>query len=434
MNVSSFGVSRYSQLINSFYRKLEYISVFILFISFFDTDVFFLREPINILSYPIIFCLIIFRWKRCIYVGTRDISLLLLVGIAFVSIFWSDVPSFTLEKLKGLLRSTLFGVYLAAYYKPKDLMQLLAWIFGILAVLNLVVTLAMPSYGITMINDEFSWKGLSAHKQYLGRIMLQGAILFLLLANTNKKFRWIMWLGCSLTVVLIVLSKSKTAWVGLAISLLLLPTFTIAKLFHKSRAIIYLIVVLSLGSLAILAFDNQESINSAWETIIVDVLNKSPDLNGRVPVWNLAIESGLKRPWLGYGYQAFWETSEGAAIRNVTWARNTLSGNFHSHNGYIELFLQLGFIGLLLFSINFFTLLVRLMNLIFSTRSITSFWMLEYVILMFLFNYTDLLTFISPHTLWSVYIAINLSTIYWRNMFTENTNISEYKLQGLDNK
>ncbi|MBC1239399.1 O-antigen ligase [Nostoc sp. 2RC] len=357
-----------------------------------------------------------------------------MVGIAFVSIFWSDVPSFTLEKLKGLLRSTLFGVYLAAYYKPKDLMQLLAWIFGILAVLNLVVTLAMPSYGITMINDEFSWKGLSAHKQYLGRIMLQGAILFLLLANTNKKFRWIMWLGCSLTVVLIVLSKSKTAWVGLAISLLILPTFTIAKLFHKSRAIIYLIVVLSLGSLAILAFDNQQSINSAWETIIVDVLNKSPDLNGRVPVWNLAIESGLKRPWLGYGYQAFWETSEGAAIRNVTWARNTLSGNFHSHNGYIELFLQLGFIGLLLFSINFFTLLVRLMNLIFSTRSITSFWMLEYVILMFLFNYTDLLTFISPHTLWSVYIAINLSTIYWRNMFTENTNISEYKLQGLDNK
>ncbi|MDF5711734.1 MAG: O-antigen ligase family protein [Nostoc sp. S4] len=417
MNVSSVGVSRYNKFLNYLYKKLEYIGVFVLFVSFFDTDLFFLRGLINVISYVIIFSLIIFRWKRCTYVATKDISLLLLVGTTFMSIFWSDVPSFTLEKLKGLLRSTLFGIYLAAYYKPKDLMQLLAWIFGILAVLNIVITLAMPSYGITTVNDEYSWRGLSAHKQYLGRIMLQGAILFLLLTATNKKFRWIMWLGFSLTFALIVLSKSKTAWVCFAISLLILPTFLIAKLFHKSRAIIYLITVLSLGSIAILAIDNQASIYGAWDTLIVDVLNKPPDLNGRVPVWNLAIESGFKRPWLGYGYQAFWETSEGAAIRNVTWGRNSLSGDFHSHNGFIELFLQLGFVGLILFSINFFTVFVRIMNLIFSTRTIASFWMLEYIVVMLLSNYTDLLTFISPHTLWSVYVAINLSTIYWRNMF-----------------
>lgn len=414
--------SKVSQSINSVLRKLELTGVFILFIGFFDTDLSSWRTGFNTASYGIILFLIIMRWKRCAYVATRDLSLLLIAGTAILSYFWSAAPEYTLNESKSFIRSILFGVYLASQYNPKQLMQLLSMLFGAAVVLNLLYTgfavaTSHPELAIAVTNDEPSWKGLLEHKQYLGRMMMHASVILMLFALTTQKFRWMAWTGFSLSTMLLLLSKSKTSWVGFLLSLAMLPIMRLVKQHYKVRTIIYIYLILIGGTISILVFGN-------LETIVVDVLRKPPDFNGRFEIWTLSIESALRRPWLGYGYAGFWTSDESQYILKNTWATSAGLSRFHAHNGFIELFLQLGTLGLSLFLFNFIAVLARVIRLIHLTKTIESLWMFEFLILSFIFQFTETLTLVSINTICSIYVSIGLSAIIWQDRIKHNiTNI-----------
>jgi exopolysaccharide production protein ExoQ len=416
---TSLGVtSSENRTINSLCRKIETIGVFILFLGFFDANLYSYRVYFNTISYAIAIFLVVLRWKRCIYVGTRDISLLLLVGMTLLSYFWSTAPDFTSIETKTIIRSALFGIYLAAQYNPKELMELFLKIFGIAAVLNLVyagfaIATGQSHLAIAWTNNQWSWTGFLTHKQYFGRMMMHTSVLFVLSILSSNRFRRLKFIGLSISFLLLFLSKSTTSWTGFALALTLLPILKLARLNYKTRTILYMTVVLIVGTIALIIFSN-------LETIVVDVLHKPPDFNGRFDIWSLAIQNGLKRPWLGYGYSGFWTSSESTALINSTWLRTETGDRFHSHNGFIDLFLQLGIIGLILFAINFFSVIKRLINLIHTTKTIESFWMLEFLLLGFLMQITETLTLFSSHTMSSIYIAIGLSTIIWQNRIKRN--------------
>jgi O-antigen ligase len=78
--------------------------------------------------------------------------------------------------------------------------------------------------------------------------------------------------------------------------------------------------------------------------MIVASLGRNMTFTDRVPMWNKLVDIGLQSPFLGYGYSGFWTEDRVAAISAV-------AGDFtQGHNGYLELFVEGGFvaIGLLL--------------------------------------------------------------------------------------
>jgi hypothetical protein len=117
---------------------------------------------VSALSY-IIPGLVLSQWKKIIYVLTRSINIpiIILTIFAVSSVIWSTVPSATLICSRSLLRTTAFGVYLATRFSPKDQMRLLAWVFGIAAVSSFIITLAFPSYGISITNQVPTWTGIN---------------------------------------------------------------------------------------------------------------------------------------------------------------------------------------------------------------------------------------------------------------------------------
>ncbi|CAA9319106.1 MAG: hypothetical protein AVDCRST_MAG93-5659, partial [uncultured Chloroflexia bacterium] len=90
--------------------------------------------------------LIVTRWRRFLWVATRDKLLLLLVGLAVVSVVWSVAPAITLRRDVALLGTTLVGAYFAMRYEPGEQLRLLAWALGVAALLSLLFALALPSY------------------------------------------------------------------------------------------------------------------------------------------------------------------------------------------------------------------------------------------------------------------------------------------------
>lgn len=365
-----------------------------------------LVKVMQVASYGIITLVIIRRWKRFIYVATRDIYLLLLVGMVMASVFWSASPEVTSNETKALLRTTLLGVCLATRFSIKEQMQLLAWVLGIGIVLSFVFALGMPSYGIHTDGEMVgAWKGIFTFKNLFASIMTIAAILFLMIALNSLKKRWLSWMLFTLAVLLLVLSQGKTAYSVLFISLCLLPLHKFVKQQYKLRLVLIITAFLLSGSLIVLILNN-------IEFIVVDTLGKDMSGSGRMPIWNLALEKALERPWIGYGFSGFWTSDEALYVLHNSWAELSLESGtrFNAHNGYLDLFLALGSIGVFVYLLGFMNLFVRTLNLWITTKRVEYFWVIQSLVAIFLLNFSDSLGLVSTNTLWSLYVSFSLST------------------------
>jgi len=370
-----------------------------------------INKPMLALSYGILPLLMIGRWKRWIYVATLDLPLLLLCVMPLISAIWSTSAANSIDSFKGVLRATLFGIYLATHYSLKEQMRLFSWVFGIGTALSLVFSIGLPGYGTGNYNEQTVWVGIFAYKNYTALMMTVAAILFVLTALNSRRQRWISWTLFSIAAALLVLSKGKTCYAIFAILLCLLPLFNAAKQKqYKLRVILILILVLLLGSTLVLTVSN-------LEFIVVDTLGKSMELNGRMPIWTLILEKVYERPWLGYGAKGFWTSEEALYVIYNTWASTV--GNvgigegetlFNAHSGYLDLLVQYGFLGIFLLIFHFISVLLRLVSLLFLKTNVATFWMLQTLIALIFVNYTENLGFLAADTLWTIYVSIALST------------------------
>ncbi len=377
-------------------------------------------------SYLITALLITWRWKRFVYVATRDIPLLLLFGMVALSVFWSADPQNTLTNSKAFLRAMLFGVYLAARYNIKEQMRLFSWVLGITALFSLAFSLALPARRI--YGGNFAWRGIFTYKNHMAIYMVLAAMLFLLAALNNRRQRWIALTGFGIAATLVFLSQGKTSYTIFVISLCLFPLHKLLKQQYKLRVILLITTLLLSGTAIILILSN-------LETIVVDLLGKDFTFNGRTQLWTLAIEQALKRPWLGYGLGGFGGSDESFYILKLTWLgggeealERWKASVMNVHNGYIDLLLQLGFVGLFLYILNLLTSFMRVLFIWMSTATIESFGMLQILIITSLYNLADTGGILTTKTLWIVYISISLSAAVWQNRLRKNRHRNSHKL------
>lgn len=366
---------------------------------------------VNALSYPFIAILVILHWKRWSWVITRDILLLILVGFALASIFWSDAPKLTLDANRGLLRMIAFGAYLAARYSIKEQMKIFTWVFALGAILSLSVSLTIPSYGISsVVAHKGAFIGLFPYKNYMGYCMVLGAITFMLFASSNKgKQNWLVWSGFCLAVALIILSRSSASLVCLLVLLSLMPLYQLIKLHYKTKVVVFCLIFILTGSTAIIILGNVE-------TILVDILGESVEFSGRTPIWTLVVEKVVEeRPWLGYGMNAFWKSDAGSYVISNTWAslsrENVVQQTFNFHSGYLPILSSLGFIGFSLCLLNIVTVFIRVMILLISTKRNDFFWLFQLLMFILIAGFSDDIVSILNSTSYCViYVSICLST------------------------
>jgi O-antigen ligase len=81
---------------------------------------------------------------------------------------------------------------------------------------------------------------------------------------------------------------------------------------------------------------------------LLDFFGRDASLSGRTEIWSGLWLSIVKRPLLGYGYAAFWEGLNGESANAILAAHWVFS---YAHNGLIEIALQLGMAGVVVFFI-----------------------------------------------------------------------------------
>ncbi|MGB5715145.1 MAG: O-antigen ligase family protein, partial [Waterburya sp.] len=187
------------------------------------------------------------------------------------------------------------------------------------------------------------------------------------------------------------------------ITILLTTTF-LKKLNFTQSFIFFILLLFLFGITSIWLIENFEN--------LLSFLNKDITLTGRLPLWTMLIQMRIKeRLWLGYGYNAFWQRWRGndSPAADVV---NVIIGDgrdwvAHAHNGYLDIILNIGLIGLVIFVILFFINVIQTIRLIMSNKSPETF--LPLIILTFVFM-TNLSNspIIIPSFIWFLFVTITI--------------------------
>lgn len=355
--------------------------------------------------YAITLFLILPYWKQAVRAVMKEKLLLLLVAIALVSVIWSGAPMLTLRRSAALLGTTLFGMYFGTRYSLGEQLRLLAWTLGTAAVLSLVFALVLPIYGIHQ-GGEFpgAWKGIYAHKNALGRPIALGVVVFTLLALWGKKYRWVAWAGFALSAFLILKSTAATPLLSSLTVLAVLPIYSVWRWRYPLGLSFFIMAVTIGGGVAIGIWSNLETVLAA--------AGKDTTFTGRSFLWAFLMEMIQKRPWLGYGYGGFWRGWEGDSYyvwTAIPWLPK------YAHNGYLQLGIDLGLLGLSVFALGFLINFIRAFTLAYATKSAEALFPLTYFTFMLPYNVSDSIILQQNNLFWVLYVSTALAMVIQRN-------------------
>lgn len=266
--------------------------------------------------------------------------------LTFFSVFWSVNISITIRSWAALLGSICFGIFLIGNFSIEDFLKILFSVIFVSVILSFLFILFIPELAIHQ--DQLhggSWKGIFVHKNIMARNMSLGLIICFLCFNTIK-YKVLVVLNIVGAFILLLFSDGKTGLIVVVVCLIITyPVLGFNRYASNNRVLSFLFkyfLFFSTVFVLVLIYKNLSS--------ILVFFGGDLTLTGRTTIWLALIPYLFDRPFLGYGFGAFWDSY----LATKVWL-DIKSTPPHAHNAIIEMILDLGSIGLGLF----ITLLIK---------------------------------------------------------------------------
>jgi exopolysaccharide production protein ExoQ len=300
-----------------------------------------------------------------------------LVGWALLSASWSDEPATTVRRSVALAASVVFALFFVTRFSYERMLRLLGRALSIIVVLSILF--AVAGYGISGGIHEGAWRGVFADKNGLGRAMVLTAFTLAALAIAARgRERVRHWSVAAAACALVLLSRSATSLLVLA-AMALLFGICVGLRGRRSRFLaVSFAGVLCSGGAVLLAM--------AQDQALLDTLGKDITFTGRTSLWAAALAQIAARPLIGYGFGGFWTGWGGPAA--IIWEQVGWTPP-HAHNGLIDLGLELGLVGVLLFCVGFGATMLRAFSRIRPHAETTEIWPVLYLCFLLLSNLTE---------------------------------------------
>ena len=279
-----------------------------------------------------------------------------------ISILYSNYPLFTGIASFAQYATSLFALFLAAVFSWRHLLQIFSNVIRVIlgaslvfefiaaAILHGPIAPIFKNYeGDTPPASAFYWtrghlfdghriQGIVGNSNLLAFIALLGLIFFAIefVVSTTPK-----WLSASSFLVSgLLLWLSKSAGVGFALVAVSVAAVVALIVEGKDRDLrhrIYRWVWASAGVLAVVVL--------IYRADVFAFFGKTPDMTGRSKIWKLVLGLIADRPIQGWGWISYWMPGVKpfaglVVINNVPY--------YQAHNAFLDMWLQLGLIGLLL--------------------------------------------------------------------------------------
>lgn len=293
---------------------------------------------------------------------TTPKSLLAFLLFCIVSISWSFYPLSSALASIVVLATTVGAAVIALCLPARDVVRSLAdalrWILGLSLVFELIVAVFVRApllpffvdYGGAKVPMAFYWsrallleggpiEGIVASRNLLAFIALLGIIVFW--TQWRERLAGRGWAMAWLVVASLTFGLTRSATVVLvAVAVGGAACFVVwaRRAAATRRQPVYVAAVAAVAA-------SGAALVTGWPWILT-VLGKSTDVTGRFDIWAAVIDLASQRPWFGWGWVSYWtpwvEPFDNLAVRNgVTYLQ--------AHNAWLDVWLQLGILGLVVF-------------------------------------------------------------------------------------
>jgi len=342
--------------------------------------------------------------RRTVRAALSVPALIGLLILAILSSIWADLPGLVLRRTIGLAGATLFGLVLAAQLDFEEQLNVLRRVFRIAVTLTLAAWALGPVLGINIVSgesttikgyqvqiEEGAWRGIFNHKNALGAAMALAILIELSAPVHTMKSKVSRALCITGYACLLALSHSITSTVSMFLTILFM--FSLKAFRHQYRLIVPTLLLLTICSTAVIALN---------ATSITGILGRSADLSGRVELWHWVGAMILNRPMVGYGFSGFWKGA--SDYSDVIETRIGWSPEY-AHNGYLEITLSLGVVGLFLFLWSAGTGLRRAIGLAKTAESAQELWPLAFLIFFLIHNLGECTILWQNSLEWAICVA-----------------------------
>jgi O-antigen ligase len=278
------------------------------------------------------------RFRTILALWRSHLHFSALVVLAIISVAWSQEPMLSIVGAIHLTINLCFAFYLGTALsaeRQKQAVMMLGWIA---IMLSIALAFWFPSVGIDHREGIAAWQGVSVQKNSCAVVMIYLLSPVLFLAKRGGLHRVSKLLYSAGCIFVILMTQSRTGWIGI----FALAGFWVAwriTVAFASRDRAFIITVVAVSSVAIV------SLVVLYLPALLMAMGKDATMNGRTTLWNLVIAIAMKHPLLGFGYNAFWNSDQVDAQSIALFLGWTPS---HAQNGFLDVWLQLGAVGLAL--------------------------------------------------------------------------------------
>lgn len=299
----------------------------------------------NILTLLMVSCIVVLagRMRRVNAILRHNRLLVLFFAYCGLSVLWSDYPFVAFKRWVKGTSDVLFVMLILTEHRPgESLVRVLTRLTFILVPLSVLFIKYCPELGRRY--DYWSSTpiiiGVSTTKNELGMVCLICGTFslwrFLALYSEKASARRSRGLisHCAILVMVLWLFHTADSMTSLACFLTAGSLLTIAmfsRTVRCSRALHVLVLATLAVTGSVVFLDS-----GGW---LISAMGRDPTLTGRTNIWQAVLASATN-PWVGTGFETFWA---GPRLESI-WAR-TMPGLNQAHNGYIEVYLNLGLIG-----------------------------------------------------------------------------------------
>ena len=308
------------------------------------------------------------RWS----VGALPYPLLAFLALTVLSLIWSFYPGATALGLAATWCTAIGGIAVAVTFSWAEILRCLGlalkFVLGMSLLFEFVVAAfihrpvlpPVPQPGIDYANlpdrippmlywsrnelfhvfDSGKIQGIVGNSTLLSFVALVGILVFgIQLAGGHVRRRWgLFWLVIALANL--AFSRSATNILGLVAVIVVVGAVLLVRRMATTKAVITTYVSLIVVALSGLA------LGLVFRAQVLGLLGKSSDLTNRTQIWHDVGELAQQRPLFGWGWVSYW----------VPWvtpfdtlAKNNGVRQLHAHNAWLDVWFQLGIIGLIIF-------------------------------------------------------------------------------------
>lgn len=292
----------------------------------------------------------------------------LIIGYAVfaaVSLIWSSWPIATAVTWCLLILFTVHGILLVRVFRKSELLEIVERVLATILLLSLLLEFwvgvvlqhpILPNFSDAPADPNPQWywvrgnllddllvgdriQGIVGNANLIAVLCVLALIVFAAQRARKARFAGVRWAFILLALWLCLRAGSATMFVTLAAVAAAAVIVVIFRRFssRRARTALYLsvaVVFLAAVTTLIVAKD-----------ALLSALGRSSDITGRTEIWGQVLTRAQTSPVFGNGYASPWLPWDPAFDG---WILDHGITVFHAHNMWLDVFLQLGAIGVLL--------------------------------------------------------------------------------------